>query len=267
MSRRKRMLEQLDEDIREHLERGTQDLIDRGMSPKDARYAALRKFGNVARIKEQTNEVWSIAWLEQFLQDLRYGARTLRRNVGFTIVAILALTIGIGVNTTAFTFYKAMFTRSLDARDPGRMVDLSLVHKSGDNDYDFSYPDFKAYQENLHSFSGVIAHNVDRLTLTGVSGPTRKPGVSSILGTLGLLPADAINAEFAITFEVSENYFSVLGVHALRGRTFDALSAAELAASPSVLISENYWQKRFAGDPAILGKVVRLNGPNGSPTL
>jgi len=75
-----------------------------------------------------------------------------------------------------------------------------------------------------------------------------------------LLPASAIDAEFATTFEVSENYFSVLGVNALRGRTFDAMSSAELAASPSVLISENYWQKRFNGDPSILGKVVRLNG-------
>ncbi len=81
-----------------------------------------------------------------------------------------------------------------------------------------------------------------------------------MLGKLGLLPPSAIDAEFAATIEVSENYFSVLGVNALRGRTFDAMSPSELAASPSVLISENYWQKRFAGDPSILGKVVRLNG-------
>jgi hypothetical protein len=79
MTRRKRMLEQLDEDIREHLERETQDNIDRGISPEDARYAALRKFGSVARVKEQTHEVWSVAWIEQLVQDLRlapahYGA-------------------------------------------------------------------------------------------------------------------------------------------------------------------------------------------------
>jgi putative ABC transport system permease protein len=94
MSRRKRMLEQLDEDIRDHLARETQDNIDRGMSPEDARYAALRKFGNVARIKEQTHDVWSIAWLEQLLQDLRYGARMLWRSPGLTVAAILAVALG-----------------------------------------------------------------------------------------------------------------------------------------------------------------------------
>jgi predicted permease len=196
---------------------------------------------------------------QTILQDLRYGARTLFRNAGFTTVAILALAIGIGINTTAFTFYKAMFTRSLDARDPSRMVDLTLVRQSGDTEVDFSYPDYQAYRDNLHSFTGVIAHSVDRLILSGAGGPMRD-GASGLLGRLGLLPASAIDAEFATTFEVSENYFSVLGVNALRGRTFDAMSSAELAASPSVLISENYWQKRFNGDPSILGKVVRLNG-------
>jgi predicted permease len=80
------------------------------------------------------------------------------------------------------------------------------------------------------------------------------------MGRLGLLSAGASNAEFASVLVVSENYFNVLGVAALRGRTFDAMSMAELSASPSVLISENYWQKRFAGDPAVLGKTVRLNG-------
>ena len=81
------------------------------------------------------------------------------------------------------------------------------------------------------------------------------------MGRLGLLPAGApSNAEFASTFIVSENYFSVLGVTALRGRTFESIGLPQLAASPSVLISENYWQRRFAGDPAVLGKSIRLNG-------
>ena len=80
------------------------------------------------------------------------------------------------------------------------------------------------------------------------------------MGRLGLLPATANNAEFASTFIVSENYFSVLGVSALRGRTFESVGLPELAASPSVLVSENYWQRRFSGDPSVLGKSIRLNG-------
>ena len=257
--RREKLTREFDEELAFHLSMREQLNVDGGMSPVEAMRDARRRFGNPAVWRERMSEIDLLLLPQTILQDLLYGARTLGRNARFTVVAILALALGIGINTTAFTFYKAMFTRSLDARDPGRMVDLSLVQQSGNTEDDFSYPDLRAYQENLHSFSGVIAHSVDRLTLSGAGGTIRNPA-GGLLGRLGLLPASAINAEFATTFEVSENYFSVLGVNALRGRTFDSMSAAELEASPSVLISENYWQKRFSGDPAVLGKVVRLNG-------
>src|ERR1700685_1309824 len=90
MTRRKRMLADLEQDIRDHLERETQDNIDRGMSPQDAASGAPRKFGNVARVQENTWEVWSFVWLEQLLQDLRFGVRTLGRSPGLTIAAVVA---------------------------------------------------------------------------------------------------------------------------------------------------------------------------------
>jgi macrolide transport system ATP-binding/permease protein len=199
---------------------------------------------------------------ETVLQDLRYGARTLLRHPGFTAVSVFALALGIGVNTAVFTAYKSFIARPLDARDPATMVNLALRLQSGLNNVTFSYPDYEAYRDHLHSFSGLIAVYIDQLKLTGADGivSQRSADGGSLLGRLGMLRPGASNAEFASAFIVSENYFSLLGVSALRGRTFESQSLSQLAASPSVLISENYWRRRFAGDPAILGKTIRLNG-------
>jgi predicted permease len=199
---------------------------------------------------------------ESVLQDLRYGVRILLRNRGFTAVSVLALALGIGINTGAFTAYKALVARPLDARDPVRMVNVTLILQSGTSSFLFSYPDYEDYRDRLRSCSGLIAWSNDLLTLSDAGGviSQRNSAAGSLFGRLGLLPLGASNAEFAGTFIVSENYFSVLGVTPLKGRTFESMSIPELAASPSVLISENYWQKRFAGDPSVLGKSIRLNG-------
>ncbi len=193
--------------------------------------------------------------LETLLQDLRYAARTLLRTPGFTSVSVFALALGIGVNTAVFTAYKAFIARPLDARDPSTVVNFAERLQSGATNARFSYPDYEAYRDHLHSFTGVIAFCIDQLRLSssGISG-ARGAEALSLMGRLGLLRPAANNAEFASAFIVSENYFSVLGVAALRGRTFKSTGLSDLAASPSVLISENYWQRRFAGDPAVLGK-------------
>ncbi|HEY6305976.1 MAG TPA: ABC transporter permease [Candidatus Angelobacter sp.] len=198
---------------------------------------------------------------DALVQDVRYGVRMLFRNAAFTAVSVFALALGIGINTAAFTAYKALVKRPLDARDPSQMVNLALTLQSDANASQFSCPDYEVYRDQLHSFSGLIASSHDLLKLTEAGGVLsgRSSAAGSLFGRLGLLPPGFMSAEVADTLIVSENYFSVLGVAPLRGTTFESIGTRELAASPAVLISENYWQRRFASDPAALGKTIHLN--------
>lgn len=117
-----RHLKNLDQDIRDHIERETLANIERGMSPEDAREAALRAFGNITRVIEQTREVWRVLWLEQLWQDIRYGLRMLLRNPGFTAVAILTLGLGIGMNTAVFSVVSAVLLRPVGYPNADRLV-------------------------------------------------------------------------------------------------------------------------------------------------
>jgi predicted permease len=260
--RKDKLTRDLDDELAFHLSMREQWNEEQGLPSAEAKRDARLRFGNPSVWRERMSQIDLMLLPQTILQDLRYGVRMLFRNAGFTTIAILALAIGIGVNTTAFSFYKAVFGRPLDAWNPRTMVNLALNHQSGNTDSWFSYPDYEAYRDHLHSFSGLIAVNNERLALSHAGGvlSQHNAAAGSLVGRLGLLPSQVGDTEFATTFEVSENYFSTLGVSAIRGRTFNAGDKTMLAASPSVLISENYWQRRFAGDPSIPGKVVHLNG-------
>src|SRR5262249_1169700 len=200
--------------------------------------------------------------LETIVHDLRYAVRSLLRNPGYTAVSVFALALGIGVNTVALTAYKAFVARRLDARDPGKMVNFALIHQDGVTNALFSYPDYQAYRDQLRSFTGIIASSIEELRLNDTGDTVSRPHAEagSLVGRQGLIGSGTNNGETVSAFIVSENFFSVLGIPATRGRTFESIPPAELEVSPSVLISENYWQTRFGGEPGVLGKSIRLNG-------
>src|SRR5258705_979160 len=124
--KRDRVDAELQDELRFHIERQIDEYVKSGMAPDEARLTTLCTLGGLDQIKEECRDVDRIPWLESGLQDLRYGARILRRNAGFTAVSVFALALGIGVNTAVFTAYKAFVVRPLDARDPSTMVNVAL---------------------------------------------------------------------------------------------------------------------------------------------
>jgi predicted permease len=257
MSRRKRILENLDQDIRDHIEIETQDNIARGMSPDEARYAAMRKFGNVTRVQEETREVWSFVWLEQLLQDIRFGLRMLCKSPGFAAVAILTLALGIGANTAIFSLIDAVMLRSLPVENPSQLVLLKWgARKSpniqgyqsfGDCPTDmrrgaanpsgcsFSEPMFREIAQ-ANAFSGTAAFaNAGRLNLTG-NGP------AAVIG--GQL--------------VSGDFFRTMGLKAAVGRLLDPADDTPSAA-PVAVLNYGYWQSAFGGSRDVIGRTIELN--------
>jgi len=229
------MLDDLEQDIREHIERETQDNIERGMPPEEARYAALRKFGNVGRVREETRNVWSMVRLEQVLQDARFAARTLRKSPGFTAIAVLTLALGIGANTAVFSVVYEVLLRPLPYREPSRLVVLNeTTPKVGV--VSVSYPNFLDWRAQSRTFSQMAAvHEVD-FNLAGVTQPENISG-------------DA----------VSPYFLSMMGVRPVIGRDFD--SAEEKAGTaPVVLLSYSLWQSHFGGDPGAVGRTITLDG-------
>jgi putative ABC transport system permease protein len=235
--RRKRMLVDLDQQIRDHIEMATQENMDRGMSPEEARHAALRKFGNVTRVKEDAREVWSLVWLEQLQQDIRLGLRQLRKNPGFAAVAILTLALGIGANTAIFSVINSVLLRPLPYHDPENLVMVWESNSQHINSHNtVSPPNFLDWQSRNTVFSSMSFIFDERDNLTGNGDP-----------------------EEIVVQNVSTNFFSLLGVNLLFGPGFRPENS-QAGHDDVVILSYGLWKQRFAGDPAIVGKFIVVNG-------
>jgi predicted permease len=228
---------ELDDEVRSHLEMETERNIERGLSPEDARQAALRLFGSPVLAKERTRESWGSALWDTLAQDVRYGLRTLRRSPGFTTVAVLSLALGIGANTAIFSLIDAVLWKMLPVDRPEQLRLLG-TSRQGSTGYTFSYPVYQQLRQANTGFTDLAAFAPVRLN-AAVEGQADTD-----------LPAQL----------VSGNYFSLLGVRPIAGRVFTADDDRVPSGHAVVVISHGYWQRRFALDPAAVGRSLRLNG-------
>ncbi len=228
---------EIDEELRFHIDMRAEENIRRGMSPDEARREAQRRFGRLARIKEQGYEVRGGRWLETFWQDIRHGARMLRKSPGFTLVAVTALALGIGANTAIFSVINAVLLRALPYQDAERIV--TIQERSANGPAQVTPANFLDWREQNRVFEQMAAITTRRANLTGAGGEPQR-----------------IN--LAVT---SASFFQVLGVRPLLGRTF--LPTEEQAGhDPVVVVSYGLWQRRFGTDPHLAGKPLMINGEN-----
>ena len=235
LARREAVIQDIDEEMRLHLELETEANVERGMSQAEARRAAVRSFGNYDRARDDAYGVRGGGLMETFWQDVRYGARVLAKSKSFTFIAVVTLALGIGANTAIFSVVNELLLRPLPYRDAERLVMLWEVSPQGRGQNTVSRANFSAWREQAQSFEGLAAFSDQRVGLTGGGEPEE---VSVQLATPEL--------------------FRLLGVDPVLGRVLTEDDAK--AGSGGVVLSYGLWKRRYGGDPGIIGKPVVLNG-------
>lgn len=233
--RRQQLDHDLDEELQAHLEERTQELIDGGMSAEEAYYAALREFGNVELAKQECRDTRKVLWIQNLVEDLRFSIRMLRKNPGFTVVALLTIALGIGVNTAIFSVVNAVLIRPLPFNHPKRLVVLRE-----------SSPDVPIMFVSLANLADWQAMN----TVFENMGGFRR--VSAILTEHG-------DPRRILIGQVTYGLFPTIGVAPILGHTLTAEEDRPDAA-PVVVLSERFWTREYNRNPAILGKEIKLSG-------
>ena len=226
----------LDRELQSDLELEAEEQRQHGLSAKEAHYAALRAFGNPTLIREQTRAAWSWSWLESFASDLKYGIRGMCRNPGSTVFAILIVGLGIGGASTVFSVVNAMLLRPLPFSDPKQLVWIS---------------NFETYSTQPEHYSDLRDQNQSFSDLAGWAG-TYNSGNMELTG--------AGEPERITSVPVTDNFFPLLGVAPLFGRSFTKEeSQGKYSSPPAVLLSYRFWRRRFASNPDVVGQKLTLN--------
>jgi len=237
---RSRMENEMDAELRFHVEAYAEDLIRRGVPRQEALRRARLEFGGIENAKEECREARGVHFAETLLQDLRYGARTMLRSPGFTITAVLALALGIGANTAIFSVVNAVLLRPMPFEQPDRLLQVwhTPPQKSfpGMPTFAVSPANFLDWRDQNHSFDGMSAYGFGRYTLTGTGHPE---AIRMVAATVGL--------------------FSILHAQPLLGRGF-LDGEDEPGHEHVVVLSYGIWRSHFAGNPDVVGKNIQLNG-------
>ena len=231
--RRRKIYCDLSEEIRLHIEERTEQLVREGMSPKDAAREARLAFGNPTLLEERSREVWQWPTLESIAADVRFALRQLRRSPGFTIAAVLTLTLAIGANAVVFGIMDGTVLRPLNVPHSESLYGTHY----GDNPTWQSYPNYIDLRDRNRSFEDLAAFNM----VLGVGFDTGKNPIA------------------ANGFAATGNYFDVLRIHPYLGRFFHASDEHGPNSAPYVVLTYAYWHTRFNDDPGVVGRSVQLD--------
>ena len=227
---------ELDSEVRFHLDMEAQKLIRQGRSPQQARDEALRNFGPMTKHTEEARDARGVTWFEELVADVRYGARTLLKNPGFALLAVLTLGLGIGANTAIFSVINGVLLKPLPYENGDRLLLIRQSVQSGTQpNFNVSIKELYDYRAQLASFDGLVEFHQMNFDLLRRGEPDR-----------------------VATGVVSPNFFDVLGIKPLVGRTFVATDD-DHGAEAVLVLGHAYWQTKFGGDHTIIGQVFEMN--------
>ena len=237
--RRRRVERELEEELQFHLEHKIAEGLADGLSPQEARHRAMRAMGGLEQRKEEMRDARRISWLTDFVADVGYALRSLRRTPGVTALVVVTLALGIGMTVTPFSMIDALIFRPFPVPSPEEVV--TLVGTSRDGAYEpFSYREYRDIHDHTKSYAGVIANS-----------PLRSVGFAAEPGATPKVQGGML---------VSGNYFSVLGVVPQVGRGFRADEDEVPGRDAVVVLGPDFWRRELASDPSIVGRRIRLNG-------